>query len=106
MSFRLLFEKIVGILSESDHKSKNDVLYAIKEKNKQLSFPITDECVAHLLARDWNIDLLSVYYKDRKIKDLVNGLNGVSIKVKTIKNMRLRTLFDVQLNEKDVIVLL
>ncbi len=90
MSFRLPFDKIVEIISESSHKSKDDVLDAIKEKKKQLPFPITDEGVAHLLARDWNIDILSIYSKDLKIRDLVDGLNGVSIKAKVIKKYETR----------------
>ncbi|MHA1124448.1 MAG: DUF2240 family protein [Candidatus Heimdallarchaeota archaeon] len=83
MTLNMPYDEVVKRIVEESKMSKDDVTQRINEKVEELGGLITLEGAAHIVAREMEINLYDSQQipkpKPIKIKDLIDGMNNVTI---------------------------
>jgi ssDNA-binding replication factor A large subunit len=72
-------EEILSELGKSTNLSREDLLEKINRKQKDMSGLISFEGAAHLVAREFGLDLLEKSRRELQIKNIVPGLKKVNV---------------------------
>ncbi len=80
----LTLEEILEELSRQTKLSKDELMKKVEEKQEELSGLVSLEGAAHLVARDFGIDLLKKQEKMLQLKDVRPDMKRVSLKAKVI----------------------
>lgn len=80
------YEDIIGIIQKSTDLSKEEIEVKVNNKLKDLQDLVSREGAAHIVANELKVKLFDNTPKQLKIKDILPGMNSVTILCKVIAN--------------------
>ncbi len=80
----LNLQEILFELEKKTSLSKEKLMDKIKEKQDEFSGLVSVDGAAHLVARDFGIDILKTQDRNIKIKDVTSGMRNLNLKVRIL----------------------
>jgi len=77
-------QEILFELEKKTSLSKEKLMDKIKEKQDEFSGLVSADGAAHLVARDFGIDILKTQDRNIKIKDVTSGMRNLNLKVRIL----------------------
>ena len=84
-------DEIVNLIAEKTGMSKEEIERRIEEKKKELSNLISEDGVAHIVAKEFGISLVKRRVHTLKIKNIISNMHNVNVAARVLKKTEVST---------------